>query len=212
MHLLVFSSLVGCGSSGTEEFPTVLAPLEENKAPWPEGTPSDPFPETLEIVSGGDTDLWWAHARGYVHADALAVWDAARDADTVVDRREVDEWEVTLDSVPEFDDSLTLLCTVHDVLTISYDLTWVHELQKGEPTAPERVVAQWDKTDGTPFIELLRGSLVIEPTEDPDVTRVEMVEHLVASLRDDQTIASYLSDLFASLVATSHGDPLPTYE
>ncbi|MCA9493582.1 MAG: hypothetical protein KC621_26805 [Myxococcales bacterium] len=211
MHLWI-ATLAACGSSGTEDFPSVLAPLEENQAPWPEGTPSDPYPETLEIVSGGDAELWWAHARGFVHADAADVWAAARDADTVVDRREVDEWEVTPGTVPEFDDSLTIACTVHDVLTISYDLTWVHELQKGEEVAPERVVAQWDKTDGTPFIDTLTGSLVIEPTDRDGITRLEFVEHLKASLRDDETIASYLRDLHASLVATAHGDALPTYE
>ncbi len=212
MRLLLPLVLLACGGSEPSEFPSVLAPLEDNRAPWPEGTESDPFPETLEVVSGGDDELWWAHARGFVHAPAGLVWEVASEADTVVDRREVDEWEVTsTDAVEGVDRSMVIRCTVNDVLTITYDLTWVHELQEGSETAPERVVSQWDVT-GTPFIELLTGSMVLEPVEDdPTVTSVELVEHLKAPLRDDETIASYLRDLHASLVARAHDEPLPVW-
>jgi hypothetical protein len=203
-------TLLACGKPADIDFPSELAPLEENQAPWPSPTEETEFPETLEIVSGGDSNLWWAHARGYVQAPADEVWAHLRDPDTDVDRREVDEWEVTDGTVPRFDDSYTIHCTVHDLLTVQYDLTWVHELQAGTVDAPERVVAQWDKTDGTQFITLLAGSLVLEPEED-GVTRVEYVEHLTASLRDDETIAQYLSDLHASLVAVAHGEPLPVW-
>jgi hypothetical protein len=203
-------TLWGCGKPAVVDFPSELAPLEENKAAWPSPTEDAEFPETLSVVSGGDDTLWWAHARGYVGAPADEVWQHLRDPDADVDRREVDEWEVVDGTVPRFDDSYTIRCVVHDLLTIEYDLTWVHELQEGTEAAPERVVAQWDKTDGTSFIDLLAGSLVLEPEGD-EVTRLEYVEHLDAALRDDETIAQYLSDLHASIVALSHGEPLPVW-
>lgn len=203
-------TLAGCGKPADIDFPSELGPLEENQAPWPSPGADGELPETLSIVSGGDDTLWWAHARGYVQAPADEVWQHFRDPDADVDRREVDEWSVIDGTVPRFDDSYTIHCVVHDLLTVEYDLTWVHELQAGTEGSPERVVAQWDKTDGTQFIKLLSGSLVLEP-EDDGVTRVEYVEHLVASLRDDETIAQYLSDLHGSIVALAHGEALPVW-
>lgn len=208
MHAVALS-LWACARPEVVGFPSELAPLEENRAPWP--VPSGgSFPEEVEVVSGGDDALWWAHARGYVDAPAAEVWRHLRDPEVDVDRREVDEWEVTADTVPRFDDSYTIHCVVHDVLTVEYDLTWVHELQEGTEDAPRRVVAQWSKTDGTAFIELLEGTVVLEP-EDDGTTRLEYVEHMKAALRDDATIARYLSDLHASLVAAAAGEPLPTW-
>lgn len=202
--------LLACSGRDPAGFPAVLAPLDDNRAPWPAPAGDVAYPETLEIVSGGDAELWWAHARGYVHADAEDVWAAARIPEVVVDRREVDEWTVDHDTVRGFDDSFTLHDVVHDILTVEFDLAWVHELQAGTASAPELVVAQWQKNDGTTFIDLLQGSLVIEPVE-PGVASVEIIEELKAALRDDETIATYLGDLHASIVAEVHGRPLPTY-
>jgi hypothetical protein len=208
---VVLLSLVACGGSEPVEFPSVLAPLSENRAEWPAAS-GGRFPEEPNVVSGGDDSLWWAHARGYVEATPREAWDFAMDAETVLDRREIDAWEITEEDTREdVDESMTILCTVEDFLTIEYDLVWVYELQAGTEQAPERVVAQWDVT-GTPFIEILEGSMVIEPDpNDPSVSRVEYVEHLKAALRDDETIASYLRDLHASLVARAQGEPLPDW-
>jgi hypothetical protein len=188
-------------------FPHRLSPLEPNKAHWP-----DPTTEDLDVVSGGDADLWWAHSRGYVQVPLADVWAALAEPDVVVDRREVDVWEVTDDPLPAFDRSWVVHHVVQDVITVDYDLTWAWELQEGTDAAPERIVARWDKTDGTTFIDILSGTIVLEPApDDPGATGVSVVDHLKAALRDDRTIAKYLEDLHASIVAASHDDPLPTY-
>jgi hypothetical protein len=187
-------------------FPARLAPLEPNRAEWP-----DAAEEGLAVVSGGDSDLWWAHSRGYVHAPPALVWAALADPAVVVDRREVDVWEVTPD-VLDFDRSWLTHHVVEDVLTVDYDLTWAWEVQAGTDALPERVVAQWEKTAGTPFIDVLSGSIVLEGhPDDPSITALSVVEHLKASLRDDETITAYLRDLHTSVVAASHGEPLPRW-
>lgn len=201
--------LVGCGRGEILPPPDTLAPLDDNRAPAPSAVEGDPYPEVLSVVSGGDSDLWWAHARGYIHGSTDEVWTAARDPEVGVDRREVDEWSVT-EATDGFDASYVVHNTVHDVITVNYDLRWLHELQEGASDDPQRVVTVWEKTDGTTFINTLEGSLVITPVTD-DVTEVAFVEHLDASLRDDQTLVSYLQDFHASLVAATHGRPLPAY-
>ena len=192
------------------EFPSTLAPLAENRAEWPALGEEEP-----NVASGGSSELWWAHARGYVQAPVADVYAALADADVIVDRREVDAWEVTADTEPRFDRSYTVSLVVDDVVTVNFDLTWVYEIQaadderdaEGTATA---AIANWNKTDGTTFIDTLRGSLELRASdEDPEITELATIEELKASLRDDQTIAAYLRDLHASIVAAAHGEPLP---
>jgi hypothetical protein len=203
--------LVGCGGDEPVEFPDLLVPLEPtNLAPWPEALGKD-HPQALELLSGNDpeADRYWAHGRGYIHGDLETVWAAARTIEVNVDRREVESWSVTFDTVDGYDASYTIHNTVADVITVNYDTTWVHQ-QQGDLDEPVRVVAVWDKTDGTTFIDLLAGSLVLKPVTD-DVTSIELIEHLRASLRDEETLEVYLTDLFDELVAETAGEPLPDY-
>lgn len=213
---LVLLVLVACGQSGEVDFPSRLAPLEEvNLAPAVAPVDGDAYPEVLSVVSGdslvddeGNT-LYWAHARGYVQADLQDVWDAAREPAVCVDRREVDEWSVLLGTVPEFVYSYTIANTVHDVITVAYDVTWVHEQQDGVES-PTLVVAQWDKTGGTAVIDILRGSLVLRSVA-PGVTEIELIEHLKAAMRDEETVESYLADFYADLLAVVHDEPLVAF-
>jgi hypothetical protein len=204
--------IAACGGSDGADVPTgALAPLEDNRASWPDPVDGDPFPEVLSTVSGGDSELWWAHGRGYLHTGLDRAWEAALDPEVGVDRREVDEWSVSREPPGELDASYVVHNLVRDVLTVEFDLWWRHELQQGEPDAPELVIATWTKTKGTPFIDVLEGSLVLRPGPEEGVVEVELVEHLKAALRDDETLVLFLEDFHASLLAAVHGRPLPVY-
>ncbi|MEQ1501521.1 MAG: hypothetical protein ABMB14_04780 [Myxococcota bacterium] len=214
MDTILWIGLTGC--AGHEPLKVGgLEPLEDNTAAFP----GDDDPEGISIVSGGNSDLWWAHGRGYVDAPFDAVWAAARDPEVGVDRREVDEWVVSDVPSPTLDASYQVHCLVNDVITVEYDLWWRHDLSSPDDTSglalddeatADRLVALWDKTEGTVFIDLLAGSLVLYPTEDGR-TAVELIEHLKAPLRDDLTLVAYLEDFHATLVAASHGEALPVW-
>ncbi len=94
---------------------------------------------------------------------------------------------------------------------MSYGTTRVHERQAGAAGAEPRVVARCNKTDGTAVIDLLAGSVVLEQVT-PEVTSIELQEHLRATLRDEQTIAAYLTDLYDETALATHGEPLPNYD
>lgn len=216
MNRVVLAALIaGCTPPEPVDFgdPDQLAPLEDvNLAPEVPGQPGDPFPEQLAFASGEDleADRYWAHARGWVHADCADVWAALRVHEVMVDRRSVDEWTVESDVLPEFDFSFVVHNTVHDFLTVNFDLTWVHEVQVGDLSVPERVVVRWDKTDGTGFIDLLSGSMVLHRI-DGGLCELEAIEHLRAAREDETTLVQYLTDLHADVVATVQGQPLPDY-
>ena len=47
---------------------------------------------------------------------------------------------------------------------------------------------------------------------DSGLTELQLIEHLRAAARDEETLELYLADLYADLLAHVHGDPLPTFE
>ncbi len=200
-------ALAACGHKDGIDFPDTLGPLEANRAPAIAG---EGFPETIVFASGKDDGTYWAHSRAYVHGSPEDVFTAMRVPAVLVDRREVDAYDVEWDTVPQFEVSLTLHQTVEDVITIEYDTTWVMERQAADASGTTQFAAQWDKTDGTSFIDLLAGSL-IATTPAPGVTELQMVSWLEAALRDEKTLVSYQQDLFDDIVALVHGRPVPSY-
>ncbi len=209
--------LLGCfGSATPVDFgdPALLGPLEEvNLAPEVPADGADAFPEDIVFVSGEDedNDRYYAHARAWVHADSVDVWDALRQLEVYADRREVDEYALIEDNVlPDFDFSFLVSNHVDDVVNVNYEVTWVHELQEGSVEVPEEVAIRWEKTDGTAFIDLLAGTVIVRRV-DSGLCELEMIEHLRAAQRDEATLVQFLDDLYGDVLATVHGTPLPTY-
>lgn len=194
---LIILLTLGCGAEETP-FPPGVAPLEENLAPEPEG-------EEVAIVAGEADDYRWAHARGRVRGSVSETWAAFKVPEVVVDRRRIDAWETTYDVEPDADFSMTIHQVIHEVVTVEYDLTW-----RQEGVDEDVVGIRWQKTLGSPLVDILRGSVVIRRLED-DLVEIEVVEHLGAPSTREEDLTGYLADLHASVVAHVHGDPLPEY-
>jgi hypothetical protein len=195
--------------------PDQLAPLETpNLAPDVPAEGDEVNPEAISFASGQEDDgvTWWGHAKANVAAPVSSVWACFQDPDAVVDRREVDEWTSEIGAAPEFDFSALIHNTVHDLTTVEFDLLWVHELQEGTSDAPEKVAVNWQKNDGASVIQLLVGSVVLTPVDGGATTHLEIEENLQALQRDQDTITSYEADLWASVAACAHGEPLPVYQ
>lgn len=217
LHTAVLSPAVlalllpACLGDGTVEFPPGLAPLEENTAPWPQPEGDDTYPETPSVVSGEGEDWAWVHLRGYVHGTVDETWAALQDPEVVLDRREVDEWSVTQLQEEGYDVSFSVHNIVHDVITIEFDVAWREGAVEGTLDDPQVVGVRFQKVEGTDFIELMEGSVTVyEVTE--DATAIEIIEHLDATGTDPvEACTSWMSDLYASVVARVAGDPLPTW-
>ena len=194
--------------------PDDLAPLETpNLAPDVPADGDEENPEAISFASGQQDDgvTWWGHAKANIAEPISVVWACFQDPDAVVDRREVDEWTTEIGTEPDFDFSVLVHNTVHDIITVDFDVLWLHELQVGTPDAPEEVEVNWQKNDGASVIQLLVGSAVLTPVDDGATTHLEIEENLQATQRDQETITSYEGDLWASVAACAHGDPLPEY-
>ena len=202
---------VGCFGEEVSEFPEGLEPLGENMLAGP-GTADDPTPEAYEVMGteGGRFDL--VLGRGYIHAPLAQVWAAYRDPAVGADRRTSPDWSSTPIPDTEYDDSYVVHHVANDVITVEWDVTWRHGLVMGTAEEPELVAIRWQKTGGSTLIRVIEGSLLLRPAGDGSVTEVELVYHASAIGAGLDTFERYMQDIFNDAVATTHGDPLPTFE
>ena len=205
-------ALAGCQHDVITPFPTGLEPLETCSPGLPAARSDGTVPEDFNSASG-QGDAWiWAHLCGYVHGDVDMTWQALQDADVITDRRKVSQWDVTAwGDEPDYDVSFTVHDWVEDIITVEYDLSWREGIWLEQDGVPRSVAIRWQKTEGTSFISLLEGSILVQ-TVDDGVVSVQVVEHLDAPQYQPDAVETYEQDLYASVVAWVHGDPLPVYD
>lgn len=205
----VWIQVGGCGNEVTV-FPPGLEPLEETTAAAPEPLPGDPYPEGLVLLVGETPEYHFAHARGYVHAPLETVYAAMTMPDVCTDFRQTDRHVVTLDVEPDYDHSFMIHYEVDEFITVVFEVTWRHGIVLGPNERPDITAHTFQKTFGTTFISLMRGSIVATRIDD-NTTELQLVEHISAASGGSDNIMQFLRDFYANVLAVSHGDPLPTY-
>ena len=207
----IATALLGCSlfEDDPPEFPPGLEPIEENTASWPEPEGDEPYPETLDLVTGEDDGVAWAHARGWLHAWPAETWEALEVCTVLVDQRRVTEWSCD-DEDPVYDVAIVVHNTVVDLITLDFDIRWDEGVVEGDAQAPEVVGARFEKTEGSDLIDLMIGSVVLLDEAD-GVTGVEIIERLDAATTGEDEVAQFVGDLWADLLAFVRGQDLPTY-
>lgn len=200
------SFISGCWGNEVTPFPPGLEPLEaENKAPPPDPEPGDPYPEKF-IAVGGTSVLGydWAHEHGYIHAPIAKVWEAMRQPEVTRDH-DLSDWSVRdVETGDPKISSYILHYTVHDLLTVEFEVTWRHGIiGEGEETF---LASRYQKTYGTPFIERLEGSVVVRRVDD-QTSELFFQEHLSATNSGEHEIELYFADYIHHLLAAVHGAP-----
>jgi len=199
----------GCFGTSLSDFPPGFEPLEESAVDAP-GAAGE-LPETFALALGTtDDNVHWGHLRGFVHGPLAAVWAAYQQPDVIVDRRRVAAYTATPDIEPDLDFSLAIDQVVRDILTIEYRLVWRHGAA-GDPADPEKVAIRWQKTEGSALIDTLRGSVLLLPTDDPEITEIQSMQHLKAPRTSTDDVQGLLTDVWFDVVAATHGRALPTY-
>ena len=191
----------GCFGNEKTTFPAGLEPLEDCIAE-PPASQDEPYPEDISFARGTNP-LDWVHARAFVHAPIARTWEALRDIDVCVDNGRVDQWSVTYDVEEGYDYSYRIHNVSDDIITVEFDITWRHGAVEGPLDDPDLVAIRYQKTNGTEFIDLLTGSILLHEI-DEGITELEMVEHLDAAAAGTAEIEAYFNDIFGDTVAFVH--------
>lgn len=207
--------LVGCQEPPERDFPDEIAPLEPNLAPPVDPVNGNPHPEgVMSFLCGEETEpeaYYWCHARAYVAAPIEDVLAATMEPDVVVDRREVDTWEVTGTKVPDTDYSMEIDVTLFNVISVEYTLQYGYNVVEGTLEEPETTWCVFDTVKASDVLKILRGSMVLREVE-PGITEYEYIEHLKTPLRDTAQVEQTMRDIYADVLAHVHGEPLPDYD
>ncbi|MSQ01009.1 MAG: hypothetical protein EXR71_03825 [Myxococcales bacterium] len=186
--------------------PEALAPLDAHDLESPSDA-GDPYPERSAMVSGREDEYDWSVLRGWVKADAAAVWEAVIEPDVGVNRRDVASWTVVPLEDGVVDSSYLVNEVVVEPITVDFDLTWRHA-HADDPAAGS--VSVWEKTAGTEFISLMAGSVL--STGHDGVVDFLVVFHLKTVDSGTERTEQFVTDFYASVLAAAHGEALPTYE
>ena len=212
--LLLAVSVAGCNpKSLATPFPPGVdfLPLEPMlaTATFPDGTAGDPHPQGLgPVAQASNVFHWGSHARGYLHAPLAKVYEALHDpaasyihnynggtTRSAEDTFDVEPYPVSF-VVHYLDPDQPV---VGDVL---FDVTYRAGPLEGTEADLLVVGQRYQKTYGTPFIDVMTGSLVARPVLGaPDVTEVEMIAWLQAKTQGQADCDGTLTDLFGDLAA-----------
>jgi hypothetical protein len=127
----------------------------------------------------------------------------------VVNRQAITSYTVTPNVEAGYDVSfLTSYSIVSGPVTVDFSITWREGVVSGTEAAPTQVSVVYEKTDGSSYVTLLEGSIELVSVT-PTVTELQFAQRLNATQSGSDTIASWTNELFNSIVATVHGQPLP---
>lgn len=198
--------LVGaCQDSVATPFPPGLEPFADGDVP---GELALPDGEALETRTSSE-GMIRAYGRGRVLAPPGAVWAAEHVPEAMVARCNTSRHTVTPDTEPEHELSFLAHYVVDDILTVEWDDQWRGDVVDGTADAPSLAMVKHQKVQGSDFIYLSEGSILLRATEDPDATELWFVEHLRALSGSTDQVVRGMRDNYDALVALVHDQMIP---
>jgi hypothetical protein len=197
--------IAGCQHDISTPFPSGLTPIANN--PVPQGRP--PYTETLTLETSTTGDLK-VYGRGYILAEPGTAWAMVKDPMAMVAVCTTTTQTITPNNEPQYEFSFLVDYVVDEILTVQWDDQWRYGTITGTEAEPTLAMMKHQKTDGSSFITLSEGTIELTPAvDDPSVTEVSMVEYLdsVGATIDDLTKG--VTHTYESMVAVSHGNPIP---
>jgi hypothetical protein len=195
----------GCQDDIKTPFPPGLEPLEDNVIPVQQG---GEYTETLR-TSTVDGDEIKIYGLGYVLAAPAEVWAASKNPDANIALCSTDTQTVTPNNDPSYEFSFIVHYVVNNVLTVEWDDQWRWGVIDGTLEQPRLGMIKHQKTEGSSFIELSEGTIEVTATDDPNATELAFVEHLKAAGGGVSDVLAGVQHHYDSLVAVSHGNPIP---
>jgi len=200
----------GCQDDISTPFPPGLEPLEDNLVPVQQGG------DKLEMLRTQTADVnseIMIYGRGYVLVDPLTVWAMSKVPEANFAACSTNEQMVTPNNDLTFEYSFLVHYVVNNILTVEWDDQWKWgTIQPGTGSGSAAAffgMVKHQKTDGSSFIELSEGTLQVTATDDPNATELAFVEHLKAAGGGVSDVLAGVQQHYDSLVAVSHGNPIP---
>ena len=203
--LVAALALAGCQGSVATPFPPGVEPFADGEVP---GELPAPQGEQLQTSTSNESMIR-AYGRGLVLAAPDVLWSAAKVPEAMVSRCQTTRRTFTRDNEPEHELSFLVHYVVDDILTVEWDDQWRGDVVTGTSEAPELAMVKHQKIEGSDFIYLSEGTILIRATDDPATTELWFVEHLRAISGSADDVLGSMRDNYDALVALAHGQLIP---
>lgn len=204
--LVALVALGGCQDNVTTPFPEGLEPFSDGDVPSSLRKPGGEELQTKVESIGGKIS---AYGRGLVLAPPAALWAASKMPEAMVARCNTSRHAITPDTEPSHELSFLVHYFVDDVLNVEWDDQWRGDVVDGTSDAPALVMMKHQKVQGSDFIYLSEGSVLLRATDDPGETELWFVEHLHAISGSTDQVLRGMIDNYDALVAIVHEQPIP---
>ena len=199
-YINLICALLLCGCIEDDEvksFPEGLQPLSDIYIDQPSHSN---FEEVWHSISEDEGDYAWAHGRGFIRGDIHTVWERLRSTDVFINHEEVIEYRITNVEPSEYDFHFIAYNRSENIVEVEFENEWRHGLLDYRDGQTKSVGVRWQKISGTDFIQALEGSIQIIQVEeeglDFDVVEVQVIEHLTATLNQEENAKSYIDGLW----------------
>lgn len=206
--ILAAGLLGGCGKNVQDEFPLSVGyqPMEPlvAAATFPPAAGNELYPEGLgPVVPGPQAGYYSSHARGYVHASLLRVYQALHDPAASYIHNDGGGTRLDIPAVfgeEPFPVSFRLrYSSPSPIGAQKFDVTYRAGPLEGTEAAPIAIGERYQKTWGTPYIDVMAGSLRATEVA-PGITAVEMVAWLKAETQGQADCDGTVRDLYGDLL------------
>ena len=183
------------GKENKTSFPNGLEPLSEMFIEPPLAGYAD---ENWVSASQDEGDYAWAQGRGYIHGSIDEVWEKLRLPEVFINHDEVVEYQITNVEPPEYDYHFIAYNRSENIIEVEFENEWRHGALDNRDGNIEQVGVRWQKISGTEFIQSLEGSIQMIQMNDADteVVEVQVIEHLTATLNQEDNAKSYIDGLW----------------
>jgi hypothetical protein len=212
----LFTALPACKK--IPPVPVDCTPLDPtNKATPPAMEADGGYPEQLNIVTGDvNGSYFWAHGQGFVDAPVEKVFQALQNPQVVADRRELSSEKIIKTNV---DPNSGWSFIMQSVTAPSTGLSFPYEVEwRGSPTTGTEAdpidaivcgdLFQSGEVAGAPVMDILQDSIVLTAV-DANTTAYAAIRHRGDDFSSASACQQYLEDVFNSVIAVVHGNPLP---
>jgi hypothetical protein len=191
--------------SGTDDSGSRDRPRPDNP-PIPRDRPtkfcrkdaSGNYPDALDVSSGETNDYIWARGGGCLHRNIKDVWAAALNQ-SLMDWNDVDEHRSSRLTAPaNVSHYYSAHYEVHNIITVRWDMDWYHSVQRGSLQAPERILVNYKKVNGTSYISYWEGNFILEKVND-EVTSFAMANQINASRNNEEDTRGAVRDVYNKL-------------
>jgi hypothetical protein len=87
---------------------------------------------------------------------------------------------------------------VNEFIKVKWFMDWYHSVKRGTPQAPETVLINFKKTEGTSYIPYWEGSIRLEKVND-QVTSFRMGNQIKASRQNEEDVRGAVNDVYVKL-------------